>query len=167
MPVSQLARRQDLSIEYVEHCEERRRAVPHIVVGDTFGIPQAHRQHRLRSFQRLALALLVHAEHQRILRRAQIKADNIAQLLDKERGSRELEVLAEMRLQPQQLEVAMYARRRDRGFRCDRTHTPMRRAIDRFGVQRLTNQRGHTLVVDRARFARAQLIMQSAESMRD
>jgi hypothetical protein len=34
-------------------------------------------------------------------------------------------------------------------------------------VQRLTNQRGHTLVVDRARFARAQLIMQSAESMRD
>lgn len=90
-----------------------------------------------------------------------------AQLLDKERVSRELRVLAAMRLQPQQLEVAMYARRRDRAFRSDRTHTPMRRAIDRFGVQRRTNQLGHTLVVDRARFARAQLITQSAESMRD
>jgi len=42
--------------------------VPDIVVRDALDIAQPHGKHRLRPLESLALALLVHAKHDRILR---------------------------------------------------------------------------------------------------
>lgn len=56
-----------------------------VVMRDAFGIAKTHRQHRLRALQRLALALLVNANNQRVLRRAQVQANHVAQLFDEER----------------------------------------------------------------------------------
>lgn len=61
------------------------------------------------SLQRLALTILVHAQYQSVLGRAQVEPHDIAQLLDRERVGRELEVLAPVWPQTKQLEVAVHA----------------------------------------------------------
>lgn len=48
---------------------------------DTFDVAEAHRQRGLSAFERLALVLLVYAQDQCALGRAQIQADHIAQFL--------------------------------------------------------------------------------------
>ena len=103
MPVPGLALGQDRAVECVERRKQRRRPVAHVVVGDTFDVAKAHRQQRLRALQRLALALLVDAKHQRVLRRAHVQADDVAKLLDEERIGGELEGLAAVRRSPKSL----------------------------------------------------------------
>lgn len=44
--------------------------------GCPLDIAQPHRQHRLRALQRLALALLVHTNHQRVVGRGQVRAND-------------------------------------------------------------------------------------------
>jgi hypothetical protein len=51
----------------------------------------------------LNLALFIDAQDQRMLRRRQIEADDIAHLLDKQRIGRELEGLGAMRLEVESL----------------------------------------------------------------
>lgn len=69
------------------------------------GAADAHRQHRLGAIQRLALALLVHAEHQGSVRCAQIQADHVARLLDDGRVVGQLEAFGAMGLQAKELKV--------------------------------------------------------------
>jgi hypothetical protein len=78
------------------------------VVRDALDVAQAHRQHGLCPLQSLALALLVHAENQRALGRAQVQARHVAQLLDEERIVGQLEALRAMRLQPEELKAALH-----------------------------------------------------------
>ena len=54
---------------------------------------------RLRAVQRLDLALLVHAQHQRLVRRVQVQADHVAQLLDELLVAAELEGLGQVGLE--------------------------------------------------------------------
>jgi|JI10StandDraft_1071094.scaffolds.fasta_scaffold04735_3 hypothetical protein len=72
MPVARLAAGQNRAVEHIERREQRRSSVADIVVGDAFSVTKSHRQHRLRAFQSLALALLVNAEHQRVFRGIQV-----------------------------------------------------------------------------------------------
>lgn len=129
MPMTRLAGGEHCAIEYVQSREQCRGAVANVVVRDAFDIAEAHRQHGLSAFERLALALLVHAQDQCILGRAQVQADHVAQFLDEELIGRELEAFAAMRLQAQQLEVTAQTRRRDSRFGRDRAHAPVRGAI--------------------------------------
>src|SRR5262249_1706677 len=69
----------------VERGEQGSSAVAHIVVRDALDIAQSHRQHWLGSLEGLALALLIDAQHQGVVRRVEIEADNVAKLLDEER----------------------------------------------------------------------------------
>ncbi|OLK97671.1 hypothetical protein IXO812_10420 [Xanthomonas oryzae pv. oryzae] len=55
-------------------------AMAHGVVRDAFDVPQPRRQHRLGTLQGLYLALLVHTQHQRMIGRVQIQADDVAHL---------------------------------------------------------------------------------------
>ena len=71
-----------------------------VVVGDALDVAEAHGQHRLRGLERLALALLVDTDDQRVVRRAQVQADDVAQLLDEERVVGQLEALGAVGLQP-------------------------------------------------------------------
>jgi hypothetical protein len=113
---------------------------------------------------RLALALLVDAQPQRVLGRIRMQADDVAKLLDEEQVGRELEALGAMRLQPKQLEVAVHAGGREAGLAGNRSHVPVRGPVGRFGVQRLVDQFGHTPVVDCARLAGAQYAVQAFQT---
>ena len=63
MAMARLARGQHSAVEHVQRRKQRRGAMALVVVGDAFDIAEAHWQHRLRALQRLALALLVNADH--------------------------------------------------------------------------------------------------------
>ena len=61
------------------------RAVPLVVVRNAFHVAQAQGQHRLASFQRLDLALLVHAQDQGVLRGMQVQAGDIPYFVNQKR----------------------------------------------------------------------------------
>lgn len=84
----------DLARADFEGGEQGRGAVPIVIVGHPFEVAQAHGQDRLRTLQRLDLALLVHAEDQRLVRWIEVQPNDIAHLLDEERIAGELEGLA-------------------------------------------------------------------------
>jgi hypothetical protein len=56
----------------------------------------------------LDLAFLVDAQHQGVIRRVQVQADDVAHLLDEERVVQSLKLVEAMRLQPEDREVAMH-----------------------------------------------------------
>ena len=57
MPCASL--REDSAIGDVEGCEQGRRAMPNVTVGNTLNIAEPKREHRLCTFQSLNLAFLV------------------------------------------------------------------------------------------------------------
>src|SRR4029077_7764386 len=67
-----------------------------LVVDHHAGATFLHRQAGLGAIECLDLALLVHAQHQRLLRRVQIQPDDVRQLLGKQRIVGELERLDEV-----------------------------------------------------------------------
>lgn len=75
--------------------------LPNVVMGAWFQLSGAHGQHRLGSAQHLNLALLIHTEHQRMVRRLPIESDDITHFFNQQRIARQLEVLAAVRLQPE------------------------------------------------------------------
>src|SRR5256885_4955181 len=81
----------DRSQQDIERGKQRGSAVAGIVVGLAFGQAGAQRQNRLGTIERLNLALLVYAQHQRFVRRIEVQADHIAQLGDEVGIGTELE----------------------------------------------------------------------------
>lgn len=76
--MARLATGQHRAVEHVQSSEQGGRSVPLVVVRDALDVAGPHWQHRLGTLKRLALALFVHAQHQRVLRRTQIQVDDIA-----------------------------------------------------------------------------------------
>ncbi len=167
MPMAWLAGCQHRAVEHVQRGEQRGRAMALVVVGNALDVAEPHGQHRLRALQRLTLALLVHADDQRVVRRAQIQAHHIAQLLDEERVVGQLEAFGAMRLQPEELEVPRNAGLGDAGLGGHRAHAPVRRAVGRLGVQRGLDQLRHAFVVNRTRLARAHVVVQARDATFD
>src|SRR5262245_14795885 len=60
----------------IECGKQRGGAVPRIVMRPPFGLPGAHRQHRLRAIKGLNLRLLVDAEHEGFVRRVEVEPDD-------------------------------------------------------------------------------------------
>ena len=102
MPMARLALCKHFAIEHVEGGEQGGGAVAIIIVRYAFEVTQAHRQQRLGPLQRLHLALLVYAQHQRIVRRIELQAHDVAHFLHKERIGGKLEALGAMRLNAEQ-----------------------------------------------------------------
>src|SRR5439155_8764491 len=73
----------------------------------------------------LDLALLVHAEHQRLVGGVEVEADNVADLLDEERIRREFEALGAVRLDAEEREVALDRTLADARLRRDAPHRPL------------------------------------------
>src|ERR1044072_392650 len=71
-----------LAFENVEGCEQGGGAMPLVVVREGCGAALLHRQARLSSVERLDLALLVNRQNDGVVRRIDIKADDVAQLGD-------------------------------------------------------------------------------------
>lgn len=83
----------------VEGGEQAGGPVTGVVVGLPLGDAGAHRQDRLGPFQGLALALLIHARHDRVLRRVQVQAGHVADFRLQLGAGGELEPLGAVRLQ--------------------------------------------------------------------
>src|SRR5512133_2663851 len=66
--------------------EQRGGAIADIVMGALLGMPGLHRQRLLGPVQRLDLGLLVHTQHDRVLRRSQIQPDDVGDLGDQLRA---------------------------------------------------------------------------------
>ena len=99
MPVPRQAGSDHLPGQHVQRGEQRGRAVPLVVMGHRLRPTGHHRQRRLGAVQRLHGGLLVHTQHDRVVRRVQIQPDDIDQLLLEPRIVRQLERLHQMRLQ--------------------------------------------------------------------
>ena len=115
-------------------------------MGDAFDIPQAHGQHRLSTIQRLHLGFLVDAQHQGVVRRIEVEADDIADLFDEEGLIGDLEVALPMRLHAKQIEPALDRALGYAGFLGHRAHAPMR-AIGRLGLQRSMDDFGDSFII--------------------
>src|SRR5712675_1744131 len=74
-PVSLVALADDETRYDIERCEQRGRAVPHVIVRPALGYARHHRQNRLLPIERLDLAFLVNAKDKRPVRRREVKAD--------------------------------------------------------------------------------------------
>ena len=124
----------DLAGRDIQGGKQGGRAVPDIIVGPSAAAPAFERQSRLRAVQRLNLALLVHAQDDRMLRRVQIHPHHIQELRDKLRIARQFECFLPMRLQPVFLPNAAH-RAGVHALRFGhRSRTPMRLAR-RLGLQ--------------------------------
>src|SRR5438552_13312197 len=85
----------------VEHAEGRKqggRAVALVVVRPRPAAARLHRQARLSAVEGLDLTLLVHTQHQGLVRRIQIQPDDIRELLDEVLVAAEFEALLATRL---------------------------------------------------------------------
>jgi len=150
----------------VERREERRGPVAHVVVSPPLHLARAPGQPRLTAVQRLDLRLLVHAQHQRLIRRVQIQPDDVAHLVDEQRIRRQRERLAPMRLQAEgapdptdgTLTQATLARHGPRA--------PVRR-VPRRGLQGQRHDALHRGIGHGPRRPRSRLIQQSIEALRD
>jgi hypothetical protein len=136
-------------------------------VGHALDVAEAHGQQRLGALERLHLAFLVDAENQRLVGRIEVQPDHVAQFLDEERVGRQLEGVLAMRLQPEHLKEAMDAGLGDAGLRGQPAHTPVGGAVLGFLVQRRGQEPGDPLIVDRARLARAQFVVQTRDALLD
>src|SRR4029434_4819628 len=109
----------------VESGKERCGAVSDVVVGTPLRLSGAHREERWSAIECLYLRLLIHTQNHGLLGRIEIKPDDVAHLLDKQRILRKLEGLGAMRLKREGLPDAMNRGRCEaRGLR-HRTHAPM------------------------------------------
>ena len=81
------------AVENIEGGEQRRRAVPLVVMGHRSGASLLHGEARLGAVEGLDLALLVDGQNDGVSRRVDIETDHIAQFVDKPGIGGELELL--------------------------------------------------------------------------
>ena len=96
--MSRVALPNDSSFHHIECSKQRRGAVAFVVVSERAASAPLQRQSGLSAIQRLNLALFIDAEHDGILRRSQIHADDIGELLEESWVSGEFEAFGQVRL---------------------------------------------------------------------
>lgn len=128
-------------------------------MGAPFGDARRHGQHRLLAIQGLDLRLLIHAKHDRPVRRRHVKTDDVLHLVDKERIRGELECLGTMRLQAKRGPDPTDGGMRKAAVGSHRTDGPVR-GILRSGVQRTLDDLGNLDIGDSSRSTRTIFICQ-------
>src|SRR3982075_1664176 len=86
----------DLARPRIECGEQDWGAVALVVVGAALDLSGAHGQQLRGTIEGLDLTLLVHAQHQRTVRRIEIQAHDVAHLVEEQRVAAELERLRAM-----------------------------------------------------------------------
>ncbi len=111
MAVPRQALADDAAVERAERGEQGRRAVALVVMGHRAGATALDREARLGAIQGLDLALLINAQHDRLLRRVEVEPDDVGQLLAEPRIVRQLEGADTVRLQAVSVPDALYGGR--------------------------------------------------------
>ena len=99
MPVPLIALANHLPMQRIQSGKQRRRAVTLVVVGHCPATALLDREAGLRPIERLNLALLVHAQNERLLRRIQIQSDHVGHFFQELGVAREFECLDPMGFQ--------------------------------------------------------------------
>ena len=160
-----LALGDDLSGDDVEGGEQGGGAVTDVIVGYPFDVAQPHRQHRLGAVERLDLGFLVDTEHDGVVGRVEIEADDIAHLLDEEGVVGELEVALAVGLDGEQTEPALHGALGDAALLGHGAHAPMGGPIGWFGLERGVDDLGDPFIVMGSGPARAQFIVQPLDPL--
>ncbi len=105
--------RDDRTVQHIERGEERRRAVPFVIMGHRTGAAFLHRQAGLGAIERLDLRLLVDRQHHRMGRRIDIEPDDVGELLGEGRVVGEFEVSPAVRAEAVRLPDRLHRRGRD------------------------------------------------------
>src|SRR5258707_1604694 len=84
----------------VQRSEETGGAMAFVIVSATLNLAGQHRKDRLATAQRLNLTLLIHTQHQRMMRRVHGQADDVSHLVDQQRVVGYVKPLAAMMMQP-------------------------------------------------------------------
>ena len=105
MRVARLVLTDDLAIKHIERGEQRG-AVAFVIERHRLSATLLQRQSRLRAIQRMHLAFLVAAQHQRMLGRRHVQTHDVFELLDELRVARDLEAPHAMGLQSVRAPVA-------------------------------------------------------------
>lgn len=115
---------EELAVEIRQGGKQRDGAVPDTVVGAGAHVADAQRQAGLAALQSLALALLVAAQDQGLVRRLQVKPDNVPELGLDLRITRQLEGPAQARLDVGRLPDALHRGLRHTGRLRHAAHRP-------------------------------------------
>ena len=93
----------------VKSGEQGRGAVAQVIVDAPFGLSGTHGQKRLRTVQSLDLRLFIHAQHQGLIRRIQIKPYHITHLLDEQRIAGKLKAFGPLRCKAKARQIRLTA----------------------------------------------------------
>jgi hypothetical protein len=85
----------------VEGGEQRGRPMALVVMCPPLDLPRPQRQQRLGTVEPLDLRLFIDAQHQSMVGRVEVKPDDVADLVDKQRIVGQLEGFKAVRLQPE------------------------------------------------------------------
>ena len=149
MPMPLVALADHLPLQRLQCSEKRCSAITLVVVGHRAATTLFDRQTGLSPIQRLNLALFVHAQDDRLLRRIQVQSDHVGQFLQELGVAREFECLDKMRLQIVGLPDIVDGGLADTLTLGHRPATPMRHSC-RFGLQSRLHYGGDLVnVIDR------------------
>ena len=137
MPVALGVAADDRPVQNVHRGEQRRGAVPLVVVRHRRGPSRLHRQRLLRPPERLDLRLLVDRENHRMVRRIHVQPDDFAGLLRELRIGRHLELPHLVRREPVADEDLVHGRRREADLLRQSAHRPVRLPLRRGAPRQL------------------------------
>jgi len=161
--VTRLTSREHLAGGDVQGGEQVQRAVAHVIVRSPLGLPDVHRQDRLRALERLNLRLLVEREHGGVRRRIHVKPDDVAHFLDQLGIRRDLERFGHMRLQTKRAPDPTDRRVTQARGSGHRARTPVGFGRRR-GFERLDNHALDVVVRNRAGRASPRLIVDALQA---
>lgn len=164
MAVAGLALADHLAGGDLERREEGGGAVADVIMGDALDITQPHGEQRLGAIQGLNLAFFIHAQHQRVLGRVQIEADDVSDFFDKEGIVGELEVALAMGLKAEGVPDSLDGGLGKTGGVSEGAATPMG-AVFGLGLEGGLNGEGNFFIGDGTRPSGPKFIMQSLETL--
>jgi hypothetical protein len=164
MAVAGLTPGQHLAGGDVQGGKERGGAVPHIVMGHPLHVAQSHGQDGLGAVQGLNLGFFVDAQDHGLVRRIEIESHDVPDLLHEEGIGGEFEVLLPMGLQAEGSPDAVHRGFGEPGLGSQGPNCPMSSILG-LGLQCLTDESGHLLIVNGARTAGLGLIVQTGEAL--
>ena len=140
--VTLLALANDLAVKDVECGKQRGGAIALVVVCHGLRTPLFQRQPRLGAVQRLHLALLVTAQHQRTLGRRDVQAHDVFELFSELRIARDLEAAHKVRLEAMRVPMAHDGAGTDAQNFAHLARAPVRGRLGR-GLRGQIHQLGH------------------------
>src|SRR5260370_10515221 len=152
----------DLAALSVQRCEQRSCPMALVIMSPAFCLSWAHGQSWLRAIQSLNLRLLVDTQYQCLIRRIQVKPNDISDLVDEQRIPGKFESLAAVRGQSESAPHSLDTATTQAASRCQRAVAPVR-CILRRRLQRHGQHSLHFNITKSPRRARSRLIQQTIE----